>query len=188
MNQQKICKRCVMDVTDEDIFFDDKGECDHCNLFDARDKENWYDALNNKKQLEFKNFVKKLKNSKSGKYHCIVGVSGGCDSSFMLHTLVKEYGLNPLCLHVDAGWNTKSAVSNIKNLVSKLDLDLIVDVIDWEEMRALQLAFLRSGVSHQDTPQDHAFFATLHKYAELHKEKEETPEVKDPLFEALNLV
>ena len=171
MSDQRVCSRCVMDITDEDIVFDENGVCDHCNLFDVRDGENWNNSLNNKKLNGFKSFVEKLKKSKTSKYDCIIGLSGGCDSSYMLHTLVSEFGLNPLCLHVDAGWNTKSAVSNIKNLVSKLGLDLVVDVIDWEEMRALQLAFLKSGVSHQDTPQDHAFFATLHKYAELYKIK-----------------
>ena len=158
-----------MDDTDEDITFDENGICDHCNLFFYRDQNTWNNCLENKYIEEFRSFVENLKKAKAGPYDCIIGLSGGCDSSFMLHKLVKEFGINPLCLHVDAGWNTKAAVSNIRNMVSKLGLELIVDVIDWEEMKQLQLAFLRAGVSHQDTPQDHAFFATLHKYAESYK-------------------
>jgi len=166
---QKICLNCVMDETDEDITFDENGICDHCNLFFHRDQNTWDNCLENKYIEGFRSFVENLKKTKNGPYDCIIGLSGGCDSSYMLHKLVTEFGLKPLCLHVDAGWNTKAAVSNINNMVSKLGLDLIVDVIDWDEMRELQLAFLRAGVSHQDTPQDHAFFATLHKYAERYK-------------------
>ena len=105
---------------------------------------------------------------KNQEYDCIIGISGGPDSSFMLHYVVTNLKLRPLVFHVDGGWNTKSAVNNIKNLVTKLNLDLKVKVVDWEEMRDLQLAYFKSGMSNLDTPQDQAFLATLYNYAEKH--------------------
>lgn len=160
-----ICSNCVMDTSDTAINFDDRGFCDHCRLFLSRDQNNWDNAVNGELSHELKRTIDKIKRNKTGEFDCIIGVSGGCDSSYMLHHLVTEYGLKPLCLHVDAGWNTHEAVHNIYSLVSKLDLKLEVEVIDWIEIRELQRAFLRAHVSHQDTPQDHAFFASLHKYA-----------------------
>ena len=166
LKSQKICKNCVMDITDTDIIFDKNGFCDHCNLFYFRDHENWTQAISGKKLIELENEVRLIRDSKNNsEYDCLIGISGGCDSSYLLHYLVKECGLNPLCLHIDGGWNTKGAVNNIRNLITKLNVDLIVKVVDWEEMQSLQLAFLKSGVSHLDTPQDHAFFAYLHQYA-----------------------
>ena len=98
-------------------------------------------------------------------FDCIIGVSGGFDSSYLLHLAKYEFNLRPLVFHVDAGWNTDIAVNNIQRLVDGLDLDLFTEVIDWEEMKDLQLAFFKSGVPHIDTPQDHAFFATMYKFA-----------------------
>tara|TARA_B100000780_G_scaffold269838_1_gene229029 strand:- start:3036 stop:4196 length:1161 start_codon:yes stop_codon:yes gene_type:complete len=163
---QIICKNCVMDISDTEIIFDSNGYCDHCNLFFKRDQKNWTQSITGQKEIELENEVRLIKDDRSNQdYDCLIGISGGCDSSYLLYYLVKECGLKPLCLHVDGGWNTKGAVSNIKNLTTKLKVDLIVKVVDWEEMKSLQLAFLKSGVSHLDTPQDHAFFAYLHQYA-----------------------
>ena len=102
---------------------------------------------------------------KGKEYDSIIGLSGGVDSSF-LAVKVVEWGLRPLVVHVDAGWNSELAVKNIEQIVTKLGLDLITHVVDWEEMKDLQLAFFKSGVPHIDTPQDHAFFATMYKFAE----------------------
>ena len=95
-------------------------------------------------------------------------MSGGADSSYLVYLAKEKLGLRPLVFHVDAGWNTQVAVNNIEKLVDGLGLDLYTEVINWTEMRDLQLAFFKSGVPHIDTPQDHAFFATMYKFAEKH--------------------
>ena len=98
-------------------------------------------------------------------------MSGGIDSSYLTYFAKEKLGLRPLVFHVDAGWNSQEAVNNIEKLVDKLELDLYTEVIDWEVMRDLQLAFFKSGVPHIDTPQDHAFFAMMYQFAERHKVK-----------------
>ena len=100
-----------------------------------------------------------------------MGMSGGVDSSYLLYKMVDKYQLRPLVFHVDAGWNSQIAVNNIQRLVDGLDLDLFTEVIDWEEIKDLQLAFIKSGVPHIDVPQDHAFFATMYKFASKHNIK-----------------
>ncbi len=104
-------------------------------------------------------------------FDCIIGMSGGIDSSYLTYLVKEVMGLRPLVFHVDGGWNSQIAVNNIERLVDGLGLDLFTEVIDWAEMRDLQLAFFKSGVSHIDTPQDHAFFATMYKFASRHKVK-----------------
>ena len=92
-------------------------------------------------------------------------MSGGIDSSYLVYLAVEEMGLNPLVFHVDAGWNSQIAVNNIEKIIDNLKLDLFTEVINWKEMRDLQLSFFKSGVPHIDAPQDHAFFATMYKFA-----------------------
>lgn len=165
-NKYQICKNCVMDTSDSRITFDNKGVCEHCSNFHNNLEETWLDSINSLRKDELKNIASKIKKrGLKNKYDCIIGISGGTDSSFMLHYIVTELKLRPLVFHVDGGWNTKSAVVNIHNLVKKLNLDLHVKVIDWEEMRSLQLAYFKSGLSNIDTPQDQAFIATLYHYA-----------------------
>ena len=98
-------------------------------------------------------------------------MSGGIDSSYLTYIAKEKMGLRPLVFHVDAGWNSQIAVNNIERLIDGLELDLFTEVIDWQEMRDLQLAFFKSGVPHIDTPQDHAFFATMYKFATQHNVK-----------------
>lgn len=161
-----------MDTSDINIKFDEDGMCDHCHNFYTNLQDNWLKSINLERVSELKKLAIEIKESGKGeKYDCIIGISGGTDSSFMLHYLVTELELRPLVFHVDGGWNTKSAVSNIYNLVTKMGLDLHVKVIDWEEMRSLQLAYFKSGLSNIDTPQDQAFIATLYRYASKHKIK-----------------
>ncbi|OYY22123.1 MAG: hypothetical protein B7Y69_07575 [Sphingobacteriia bacterium 35-40-8] len=139
--------------------------------------KSWYGLAfsSDEKFLELiANIKRKGKNSK---YDCVIGLSGGLDSSYLLHVAVKKYGLRPLVFHVDGGWNTEAAVKNIHSLVEGLGLELITDVINWKEMRDLQLAFFRSGVPHIDLPQDHAFIASLYKFALKHKVKYILPPV-----------
>lgn len=162
----KICSRCVMDTTDSKISFDSRGVCDHCLTFENKVKPNWQNGELGRKKL--RELVLKIKSSGRGKeFDCIIGMSGGIDSSYLTY-VATEFGLRPLVFHVDAGWNSQIAVNNIEKLVDKLSLDLYTEVIDWQEMRDLQLAFFKSGVPHIDTPQDHAFFATMYKFAEQH--------------------
>lgn len=170
MRDYQICTNCVMDTTDSMIVFDDKGVCDHCNTFYKKILPRWYPCEKNRQA--FQELVNRIKKSGQGKeFDCIIGMSGGVDSSYLTYIAKQEMGLRPLVFHVDAGWNSQEAVSNIEKIVDKLDLDLFTEVIDWEDMCDLQLAFFKSGVPHIDTPQDHAFFAMMYKFAEKYNVK-----------------
>jgi N-acetyl sugar amidotransferase len=165
----QVCTRCVMDTTDSKIRFDADSVCDHCLTFDRDVKPNWHTDARGERELRA--LVQRIKAAGQGKdFDCIIGMSGGIDSSYLTY-IATEFGLRPLVFHVDAGWNSQEAVNNIEKLVDKLGLDLYTEVIAWEEMRDLQLAFFKSGVPHVDTPQDHAFFATMYKFAEQHDVK-----------------
>lgn len=159
-----------MDSSDSKIFFDENGVCDHCNSFYKDLAPNWH--TDEKGHNELARIVKKIKKDGRNKnFDCIIGMSGGVDSSYMLHIAVKEYGLNPLVFHVDGGWNSEVAVNNISVMVDKLGLDLYTEVINWEEMKDFQLSYFKSGLSNIDVPQDHAFVATLYNYAAKYKIK-----------------
>ena len=166
----RMCVNCVMDTTDQKIEFDEHGVCDHCKTFYEKVLPTWQFGNHSVEQLE--NLTKKIKKAgKNRDFDCIIGMSGGIDSSYLVYVAKEILGLRPLVFHVDAGWNSRIAVTNIENIVDKLGLDLYTEVIDWEEMKDLQLAFLKSGVSHIDTPQDHSFFATMYKFANKHNVK-----------------
>lgn len=170
MREYQACTNCVMDTSDSRIVFDEKGVCDHCNTFYQHTLPNWPKGEEGQKDLA--DLVERIKQAGKGKeFDCIIGMSGGIDSSYLTYVAKAQLGLRPLVFHVDAGWNSQEAVNNIEKLVDKLSLDLYTEVIDWEEMRDLQLAFFKSGVPHVDTPQDHSFFATMYKFAEQHKVK-----------------
>lgn len=159
-----------MDTTDSAIVFDENGICDHCNTFQTSILPNWHTDSTGRAKLE--KHIEQIKRNGIGKdFDCIIGMSGGIDSSYLTYLAKEELGLRPLVFHVDAGWNSAIAVNNIEKLVDQLGLDLYTEVIDWEEMRDLQLAYFKSGVPHIDTPQDHAFFATMYKFAEQHRIK-----------------
>jgi len=165
--EQRICSNCVMDTSDSQIVFDADGVCDHCNSFKRDVLPNWFP--NETGKAMFRDLVATIKNSGKGKpFDSIMGLSGGLDSSYLLHLAVSEFGLRPLVFHVDGGWNTDIAVNNVQMLVEKLGLELYTEVINWEEMRDFQLAFFKAGVPHLDIPQDHAFIATLYHFANKH--------------------
>jgi N-acetyl sugar amidotransferase len=165
-----ICSKCVMDTSDPNILFDNNGVCDHCHEFENYVKPNWHKGAKGKFELE--KVIEKIKKSgKNKEFNCLLGLSGGVDSSYMLHMVVNEFGLRPLVFHVDGGWNSELAVHNINVMIDKLNLDLYTEVINWEEMKNFQLAFFKSGVPHLDVPQDHAFIATLYQFAEKYKIK-----------------
>ena len=166
----QICTNCVMDTSDSLIVFDEKGICDHCNTFYKKILPNWHtDEIGHTDLEKIVDGIKKIGSGKE--YDCIIGMSGGIDSSYLTYIAKEKLGLRPLVFHVDAGWNSQVAVNNIEKLVDKLGLDLYTEVIDWEEMRDLQLAFFKSGVPHIDTPQDHAFFATMYNFAQQYDVK-----------------
>lgn len=159
-----------MDTTDSAITFDSKGVCDHCNTFYDKTLPNWH--TDSRGQDELDKMVDAIRTAGKGRdFDCIIGMSGGIDSSYLTYIAKEKLQLKPLVFHVDAGWNSQIAVNNIERLVDGLGLDLFTEVINWEEMKELQLAFFRSGVSHIDTPQDHAFFATMYKFATKHNVK-----------------
>ena len=170
MDYYQICTNCVMDTSDPKIIFDENGVCDHCNGFHKYVLPNWHP--NEHGRAIFRKKVEEIKSkSKNKQYDSIMGLSGGIDSSYLLHLAVTEFGLRPLVFHVDGGWNTDIAVHNIQVLVEKLGLDLFTEVIDWQEMRDFQLAYFKSGTPHLDIPQDHAFFATMYHFANKYKIK-----------------
>ena len=170
MTDYKICKNCVMDTSDKTIDFDDNGQCIYCNNFYNNILPDWNNGKGRENEL-FRE-VKKIKKEGLGKeFDCIIGVSGGLDSSYLTYTAIEKLGLRPLLFHIDGGWNTDKAVGNIEKLVDGLGLDLYTDVINWEEMKDLQVSFFKSQIPHQDIPQDTAFFSTLYKFARKHKIK-----------------
>ena len=168
--EYQICTNCVMDTTDSMITFDEQGVCDHCAGFNKNIRPNWHTDERGWNKLQ--ESVEQIKKEGQGKdFDCIMGMSGGVDSSYLTYVAKEKLGLRPLVFHVDAGWNSQEAVNNIERLVDELGLDLYTEVIDWEEMKDLQLAFFKSGVGHIDTPQDHAFFAMMYNFAFKHKIK-----------------
>jgi N-acetyl sugar amidotransferase len=159
----QICSRCVMDTTDEEIHFNAEGVCNHCVDFETLQKPQILKGYEGRQALD--TYVAKIKADGKGKaYDCIVGLSGGVDSSYVAQRVI-ELGLRPLAVHVDTGWNSELAISNIEKIVHALNIDLFTTVVDWDEMRDLQLAFLKSGVANCDVPQDHTFIAVLFNLA-----------------------
>ncbi len=159
-----------MDTSDPSTLFDDDGFSNHYHEFHQSVFPHWHTGKEGISLLSSQ--IDRIKQYGKGKtYDCILGLSGGLDSSYMLHKVVTEFGLRPLLFHVDAGWNTDSAVSNINVMVNKLGLDLFTEVVNWNEIRDFQLALFKSGVPHLDLPQDLAFIGVLYKYARKHNIK-----------------
>mgnify|MGYP001249978222 FL=1 len=166
----QICTHCIMDTFDPNIVFDECGGCDYCNNFESTIQPNWH--TDQKGEDALKLLSDKIRQEGKGKdFDCIIGLSGGLDSSYATYIAREKMGLRPLLFHVDAGWNTDQAVGNIEKLVDGLGLDLYTEVINWEEMKDLQVAFLRSQLPDQDLPQDAAFFSSLYKFARKYKIK-----------------
>ena len=161
----QICTKTVLDTSYPGISFDNEGRSSLFLDYQNNVQPYLYSGESSEAQLEV--ILDKIKCSTRGKqYNCILGLSGGLDSSYLLHKVVTEYDLKPLVFHVDAGWNTDTSAYNIKSLVNKLDLDLFTEVIKWSDIRNFQLALFRAGVPHLDVPQDLAFISVLYKYAQ----------------------
>jgi len=166
-NKYSICTKTVMDTSDPNIYFDENGISNHYWDFHNHVKHHMKKGDEGKDLLE--RIISQVKDEGRGKdFDCLIGLSGGADSSFMIHKMITDYGLRPLVFHVDAGWNSELAVNNINNLVETLKLDLFTEVINWEEIRDFQLAMFKSGVPHLDIPQDMAFVSTLYRFARDH--------------------
>lgn len=159
-----------MDTTDPHIVFNERGECEYCQNFENNIKTNWHiDTVEDTRLIHMAQMIKA--DSKNLDFDCIIGLSGGLDSSYAAYIAKEKMGLRPLLFHVDAGWNTVQAVGNIEKLIEGLGLDLYTEVVNWEEMKDLQLSFMRSGIPDQDLVQDAAFFSGLYKFAREHKIK-----------------
>jgi N-acetyl sugar amidotransferase len=165
--EYKICTKTVMDTSDPSIVFDADGVSNH--YLDFVDNVQPYWKPDERGRADLEAVSAQIRRDGSGRdFDCLIGLSGGADSSYMLHQMVTEYGLRPLVFHVDGGWNSEVAVNNINCLVDRLGLDLFTEVINWEEMRNFQLAMFKSGVPHVDIPQDMAFVGVLYKFAAKH--------------------
>ncbi|MFH2047080.1 MAG: N-acetyl sugar amidotransferase [Pseudomonadota bacterium] len=166
----QICSNCIMDTTDPDITFDERGWCDYCRNYYENILPNWHTDERGEKYLA--SVVEKIKSDSQGLPHdCLVGISGGVDSSYVAYIAKEKLGLNPLLFHVDGGWNSEISANNIHRLVDGLGLDLYTEVVDWSEMKDLQLSFFKAQVANVDTPQDLCFFSALYNFAAKNKYK-----------------
>lgn len=162
-NDYQICTRCIMDTTDPDITFDEKGFCNHCRKYEKKVKNNLF--LDEEGQGKLQQLLDVIKeNGKNKDYDCVVGVSGGVDSTFMVYTVIK-FGLRPLLVHIDNGWNSELAVRNIEGIVKTLKLNLHTYLVDWEAFKDLQVSFLKASVPDAEIPTDHLCKAVLYSIA-----------------------
>ena len=156
-----------MDTSDPQITFDESGKCDFCNNYYNTILPSWHTGEPGRKEL--KAIAEDIRKKTAGKkYNCIIGMSGGTDSSYLTYIVKKKLNLNPLLVSVDTGWNLDVANNNVENMVKKLGVDVVTLTVDWEEMKDLQIAFFKSAVPYQDTPQDTAIFSALYNYAAEH--------------------
>ena len=169
MNNYQICNRCVMDTSDCEISFNDQGFCNHCEAFLQEIKT--IVPQGNQRVDQLNKILDSIKKSgKRKKYDCLIGVSGGVDSSYVAY-IVKELGLNPLAVHMDNGWNSEESVKNIRNLCSNLEIDYESYVLDWDEFKDIQLSILKSSIVEVEIPTDVAIASILHKVASKHNIK-----------------
>lgn len=155
-----------MDTSDPDISFDDKGYCNHCKQVEQRLKTEPHSLKNDEKQRLLEKLADNIKSDGSKKkYDCIIGLSGGVDSTYTAYVVKKILGLRPLAVHFDNGWNSELANSNIENICNNLGIDLFTYVVNWDEYKDIQLSFLKASTPDSEIPTDHAIVALLHKQA-----------------------
>jgi N-acetyl sugar amidotransferase len=169
MQNELVCTKCIMNTTDPEIIFDENGVCNHCLRYETELPKRVFRGADGKERLSQK--IEDIKKSgKNNDYDCIIGVSGGVDSTYVAY-LTKKLGLRPLAIHFDNGWNSELAVSNIEKVLNKLNIDLYTYVIDWEEFKNLQLSFLKASTPDGEIPTDHAINALLFREAAKHNIK-----------------
>ena len=168
MNKEyRICSKCIMDTSDINIFFNVNGICNHCLKYNILKTQYGYKNGVSEKKLDA--IIADIKQAgQKRKYDVVLGISGGVDSAYLAH-LANSKGLRILAVHVDAGWNTDTAVSNIEKLCDNLKIDLHTIVLDWDTIKELQRAYMFSGLPNLDVPQDHAFLAAVYKFARKNK-------------------
>ncbi len=156
----RVCTRCLMDTSDPDIQFDEQGVCNHCHDYERLVGQRVMKGETGLRHLE--NLIARIKRQGRGKpYDCIMGVSGGVDSTYVAYVAKKQFGLRPLAIHMDNGWDSELAVKNIEEALKRLDIDLYTNVLNWEEFKDLQLAFLKAATPDSEIPSDHAIWAVI---------------------------
>jgi N-acetyl sugar amidotransferase len=161
----RICTRCLMDTSDPEIRFDEQGVCNHCHDYDRLIQQRVLTGEAGLRYLE--KLVEQIKREGRGKpYDCVMGVSGGVDSTYVAYVTKTKLGLRPLAVHMDNGWDSELAVKNIEETLKRLGIDLYTKVLDWEEFKDLQLAFLKASTPDSEIPSDHAIWAVIGDMAE----------------------
>jgi N-acetyl sugar amidotransferase len=164
MSDIKKCSRCIMDETAIEITFDDNGVCNFCHHYENVLVNEIFSNKGGEEKI--KKLISEIKEKgKNSKYDCLIGLSGGVDSSYVAYLVRKIYGLRVFAVHLDNGWNTELAVANVEQIVKRLDIDLQTYVLDWKEFRDIQLSFLKASISNIEIPTDHAIWALLIKTA-----------------------
>jgi N-acetyl sugar amidotransferase len=164
MNTVKVCSRCIMDESANEITFDNNGVCNFCHNYDDVLVNDVHTGKGGEEKLE--KLIQEIKRKgKNSRYDCLIGLSGGVDSSYVAYVIKKKYGLRAFAVHLDNGWNTELAVANVEQIVKRLDIDLDTYVLDWKEFRDIQTSFLKSSISNIEIPTDHAIWALLIKTA-----------------------
>lgn len=164
MNTVKVCSRCIMDETAKEITFDNNGVCNFCHNYDNVLVNDVHTGKGGEEKLE--KLIEEIKRKgKNSRYDCLIGLSGGVDSSYVAYIIKKKYGLRAFAIHLDNGWNTELAVANVEQIVKRLDIDLDTYVLDWKEFRDIQTSFIKSSISNIEIPTDHAIWALLIKTA-----------------------
>jgi N-acetyl sugar amidotransferase len=160
----QMCIRCIMDTSVPDIEFDSEGICNYCKIYEMRLQSEMINGEAAQQRLD--TLAKTIKAQGVNKpYDCVIGVSGGVDSTYVAYIVKRKLGLRPFAVHLDNGWNSELAVNNIERTMKNLDIDLYTNVLDWDEFKDLQKSFLRSSVANCEIPTDHAIIATLFKSA-----------------------
>ncbi len=163
--EHRRCARCVIDTTDPGVVFDERGFCNHCRAAEITLRRPPSGASREEKARLLEELVARLRSEGRGhRYDCVIGVSGGVDSTYVA-LLTKKLGLRALAVHLDNGWDSELAVANIENVLKRLDIDLETYVINWEEFKDLQLAFLKASTPDSEIPTDHAIVSVLYQVA-----------------------
>jgi len=160
----RVCTQCIMDITVPDIQFDDEGVCNYCKQYEERIRsELHYDKAG---QERLQSLIAESKRKGAHRdYDCLIGVSGGVDSTYVAYLVKERFGLRPLAVHLDNGWDAELAVNNVEQVLKRLDIDLYTYVLDWEEFKDLQVSFLKASIANAEIPTDHAIIAILFRTA-----------------------